>query len=63
MYEVFVGHGSSLGMQQERVGTSLTYVMPSTSARTAAYQRLDKLRYFVELKRALNEVRVKAAAS
>jgi hypothetical protein len=50
-------------VQDERIGTSIAYVMPSTSARTAAYQRADKLRYFLALKRVVDEVKTKAAAS
>ena len=63
MYEVFVGHPCRFGVQDELIGRTLPFVMPSTSARTAAYQRADKLRYFLELKRVVNDVRVKAAAS
>jgi len=55
IYEVFVGHAARLGPQQERIGESLAFVMPSTSARTAAYQRADKLRFFEELYRLVRE--------
>ena len=52
IYELFAGHRCEFGLQPERLpeGT-LVYVMPSTSARTASYQRADKLRFFRELKR------------
>ena len=49
IYEVYAGHPSELGRQPERIGDAVVYVMPSTSARTAAYQRADKLKYFREL--------------
>lgn len=51
IYEVFAGHACDLGLQPERIGAAQVYVMPSTSARAAAYQRADKLRYFVELRK------------
>jgi thymine-DNA glycosylase len=50
IYEIFVEHACMLGLQPERIGASYVYVMPSTSARTASYQRADKLRYFIELR-------------
>lgn len=50
IYDVFAGHAVRFGRQVERVGEALVYVMPSTSARTAAYQRADKLRFFEELR-------------
>lgn len=51
IYEVFAGRPVAFGLQAERIGTSVVYVLPSTSARTASYQRADKLRFFTELKR------------
>jgi TDG/mug DNA glycosylase family protein len=51
IYEVFAGRGCALGVQPERFEGALVFVMPSTSARTASYQRADKLRFFQELKR------------
>ena len=51
IYEVFAGHACDLGLQAERIGASQVYVMPSTSARAAAYQRADKLKFFVELRK------------
>ena len=50
IYDVFVGRAAKFGRQPERIGEALVYVMPSTSARTAAYQRADKLRFFEELR-------------
>ncbi len=49
IYEIFAGHPCTLGLQAERVGETKLYVMPSTSARAAAYQRADKLVYFREV--------------
>jgi mismatch-specific thymine-DNA glycosylase len=49
--EAFLGHRCALGLQPERWDGSAVYVMPSTSARGATYQRADKLRFFRELKR------------
>jgi thymine-DNA glycosylase len=63
MYEVFGGHPCRFGVQDESIGTAVEFVMPSTSARTAAYQRAAKLRYFLALKQVVDDVRMKAAAS
>lgn len=49
--EAFLGRRCPLGLQPERWEGMLLYVMPSTSARTASYQREHKLRFFRELKR------------
>ena len=38
------------------------FVMPSTSARAAAYQRGDKLRFFIELRKLRDELRREAAS-
>ena len=51
IYEAYAGHACQFGRQPDRAEGALAYVMPSTSARTAAYQRADKLRFFRELKR------------
>jgi mismatch-specific thymine-DNA glycosylase len=53
--EAFLGHRCALGLQPERWQGIPVYVMPSTSARAAAYQRGDKLRYFRELKRRVDQ--------
>lgn len=50
IYEIFAGHAVSFGLQAETIGSASVFVMPSTSARTAAYQRADKLQFFVELR-------------
>ncbi len=63
IYEVFSGHPCTLGLQPERVGRSVVFVMPSTSARTAAYQRADKLPFFRDLRHAVVSSSRKAVAS
>ena len=50
IWEVYIGRQAPLGLQDERIGDAQVYVIPSTSGRAAAYQRADKLRYFVELR-------------
>jgi len=62
IYEVFAGHPCALGLQPERIGDAVVYVMPSTSARTASYQRADKLAFFAELRGLRDGVKQKAAA-
>lgn len=57
IYEVFSGHPARFGLQEDALAGMRMFVMPSTSARTAAYQRGDKLRYFVELKKLVDSVR------
>ena len=51
IYEAFTGRRCDFGLQPERVEGALVFVMPSTSARAAAYQRPAKLAFFCELKR------------
>jgi TDG/mug DNA glycosylase family protein len=52
IYEVFADRKKvALGLQEETLEGSLIFVVPSSSARTAAYQRDAKLRYYKELKR------------
>lgn len=63
IYEVFAGHTCSFGPQREPLGMSAIFVMPSTSARTAAYQRADKLRFFVDLRAAVDQLKRQAVAS
>jgi mismatch-specific thymine-DNA glycosylase len=53
--EAFLGRRCALGLQPERWEGMPVYVMPSTSARTASYQRGDKLRFFRELKRLVDQ--------
>lgn len=55
IYEVFADLRCEFGLRDEQAEGSLTYVMPSTSARTAAYQRADKLAFFRDLKRVVDE--------
>ena len=51
IYEVFAGSKKvALGLQAETLDGSLLFVVPSSSARTAAYQRDAKLAYYRELK-------------
>ena len=57
IYEVFAGHACEFGSQPERIDGTRVYVMPSTSARTAAYQRADKLRFFQDLARMVGRER------
>jgi mismatch-specific thymine-DNA glycosylase len=61
IYEVFSGRPCSLGLQPESRGATQLFVMPSTSARTAAYQRADKLRFFLDLKRVVERLRTAPA--
>lgn len=60
IYEVFAGRKDvQFGIQPETYEGSALFVLPSSSARTAAYQRDAKLRSYKEL-RALVEARVGA---
>jgi TDG/mug DNA glycosylase family protein len=59
IYEVFAGHRCAFGEQPEDAEGAKVFVMPSTSPRTAAYQRADKLRFFRQLR---HVVRREAAA-
>ncbi len=63
IYEVFVGHAVPFGLQDEPIGRSAVFVMPSTSARTAAYQRADKLKFFVALRDVVRHSAERAVAS
>jgi TDG/mug DNA glycosylase family protein len=63
IYEVFAGRPCALGLQPERIGGAPVFVMPSTSARAAAYQRADKLKFFIQLRKLRDELRREAAAS
>jgi mismatch-specific thymine-DNA glycosylase len=63
IYEVFAGRGCALGIQTERIGAARLFVMPSTSARGATYQRAAKLGYFRELRMLRDSLRHEAAAS
>lgn len=63
IYEVYAGQACPFGVQAARIGDALVYVMPSTSARAAAYQRPDKLAHFIALKRLVDASRRQAVAS
>jgi TDG/mug DNA glycosylase family protein len=49
IYEVFAAAPCKFGLQNATLGPTRVFVMPSTSARTASYQRADKLRFFRRL--------------
>jgi len=55
--EVFLGGRVALGLQPEPWESMPIFVMPSTSARAASYQRPAKLAFFQELKRLVDEER------
>ena len=63
IYEVFVGHACRFGLQPDPIGNAQVYVMPSTSARAAAYQRADKLKFFIELGELVHKEQRQAVAS
>ena len=57
IYEAFADRKNvKLGLQEETLDGILLFVVPSSSARTAAYQRDAKLRYYVELKQLLDSL-------
>ncbi|HEY7268353.1 MAG TPA: mismatch-specific DNA-glycosylase [Dehalococcoidia bacterium] len=56
IYEAFSGRRKvEFGLQPETLESMLMFVVPSSSARTAAYQRPAKVAYFRELKRLVDE--------
>jgi TDG/mug DNA glycosylase family protein len=55
--QVFLGRRCDFGLQPDGWEGIAVYVMPSTSARTASYQRVDKLRFFRELRRLVDRER------
>ncbi len=63
IYEIFAGRACALGVQPERIGGALVYVMPSTSARGATYQKAAKLAFFRELRALRDRLRREAVAS
>jgi TDG/mug DNA glycosylase family protein len=63
IFEVFCGAKCSFGVQPERIAGATVFVMPSTSARTASYQRADKLRFFIELRDLVRATAKQKAAS
>jgi TDG/mug DNA glycosylase family protein len=50
------------GLQPEKLGETLLYVVPSSSGRTAAYPRQMKLDYFRQLKQLVDGLPVEAPA-
>jgi TDG/mug DNA glycosylase family protein len=51
IYEAFAGVKKVRpGLQEERLGETLLFVVPSSSGRTAAYPRPKKLEYYRELR-------------
>ena len=63
IYEAFAGRKNlRLGLQDETLGGSRLFVVPSSSARTAAYQRPAKLAYFQELKALVDKVSAEATS-
>jgi TDG/mug DNA glycosylase family protein len=68
IYEVYADETGSrrriaFGVQPERIAGATVFVMPSTSARAAAYQRADKLRFYVELREIVARAQTQAVAS
>jgi mismatch-specific thymine-DNA glycosylase len=68
IYEVYAAQSGArrpvaLGVQPDQIAGATVFVMPSTSARTAAYQRPDKLRFFIELREIVRHARAQAVAS
>jgi TDG/mug DNA glycosylase family protein len=62
IFEVFAGHACEFGLQHDRLGDTQLFVMPSTSARTASYQRPDKLQYFIALRELVRALPARRAA-
>ncbi|MEX2225389.1 MAG: mismatch-specific DNA-glycosylase [Dehalococcoidia bacterium] len=63
IYEVFAAHPTRFGLQDETLDGIRLFVMPSTSARTASYQRADKLKFFLELRALVPQQQTKAKAA
>ncbi len=64
IYQAFAGIKKvQPGLQAERLGDSLLYVMPSSSGRTAAYPRQKKLAYYHELRDLVEEVAARMATA
>jgi mismatch-specific thymine-DNA glycosylase len=61
IYEVFAARKKvTLGLQEETLDGIRLFVVPSSSARTAAYQKDAKLRYYRELKQVIDDARAEA---
>lgn len=57
IYEIFANRKNvALGLQEETLDGIRLFVVPSSSARTAAYQRDAKLRYYQELKQLVDNI-------
>jgi TDG/mug DNA glycosylase family protein len=57
IYEAFTGRSKlEFGLQEETLEGILMFVVPSSSARAAAYQRPAKVAYFRQLKRLLESI-------
>jgi TDG/mug DNA glycosylase family protein len=57
IYEAFSGRKKlTLGLQEETLDGILLFVVPSSSGRTAAYQRPLKLQYYLQLKELVDRV-------
>jgi mismatch-specific thymine-DNA glycosylase len=63
IYEVFAGHPATFGLQDETLEGIRLFVMPSTSARTASYQRADKLKFFQALHKLVHALDAAKAAA
>ncbi len=64
IYEAFTGIKKVRpGLQEERLGESLMFVVPSSSGRTAAYPRQKKLEYYRELRDLVEGVAATKAAT
>jgi TDG/mug DNA glycosylase family protein len=62
IYDVYAGRPSTFGRQPERIAGAVVYVMPSTSARTAAYQKADKLAHFIAIRKLIQDERKEAVS-
>ena len=61
IYEAFSGVKKTRpGLQEERLGESLLFVVPSSSGRTAAYPRDKKLEYYRELRQLVESISARA---
>jgi TDG/mug DNA glycosylase family protein len=57
IYEAFAGiRKVRPGLQEERLGSTLLFVVPSSSGRTAAYPRPKKLEYYRQLRDIVHSV-------
>lgn len=64
IYEAFTGTKKVRpGLQDERLGESLLFVVPSSSGRTAAYPRQKKLEFYRQLRDLLDGRQIKAASA